>query len=1824
MAEIAKLKKQKNAYKLHLTVSINKLTSELNKEEKDRNVELLQQYIQQVEFKHEKWEKAMMEIQDQDENCDIDESMEKIDSTLDEVISLKVRTKECIESKVKVEKVDNHDRGTPEQPRKLQDKVHLPKLELKKFNGINIECFQEWYQIFIATIGKSNLDDVEKFVYLKGAVEEDAEKVIEGYPLTRENYELALGDLYDTYGDKEVVINHHVSKLLSLPNQADTSLRELYTKIVSHVRSLEALGITAQSYSVFLVPIVKSKLNEDLRKELTKNKIKDIKALLLQLKEEVATEASSAQVKLAFEPDVPATLQKPQSKVNKPNYNWANNQQSYQPVYSSAQALQATANTRAKYCIFCPGMQSHWVEDCKRLATLPPNQVKDIAMNSNACLGCFKKGHYFRECRARERLKCEKCQSPGHHTALHEDRTSGAYLHEDRKKNTYVTITAGQKEESSASGTESVVNEKSAENSGENSVSDENAAVSDVNVKGATSLQARLGKESTIMPIIRVRLEGNNGKKLEVNAMFDQCSDQTFIRSDVTKALALDGPTIPIEVAGITGITNGRKDRKLISTSLFSKDFSQEVKVSLVEMPVICKPILRPAVSPEVLNSRNLRNLNLADDYLNEEEKEIHLLIGLDHYYSCITGRIKRNQNQPVAIETIFGWMLVSDSLNQELQQRSQSNTMCTMFISEEAEKGINDDLKKFWELEEEIIAKPVKPEHEAAVKKFHESVTYDRTTKKYEVGLPYIDDKDVYSNYKKSEIMLKSQLNRFEKNPNLKEKYQKAMNEYIDQGFAELVPDDEIHTKDPGVYYMPHSAVIKDENTSTKTRIVFNASSSTKHHASLNDKLLKGPKRQPSITEILIRWRINPIAFVADIRKMYSMILVREEDRNALRFLWVNENGDIKHYRHKVLPFGVRSAPYLAIETVHSHIMKFSEEFPEVTESLVDSTYVDDFCSAEASVMEAISTITASGHIMDEAGMQLTKWKSNDPEVMKFLKEMDPATDVDTDGRKVLGAWWNAVKDVFYYIVNPTIYTPQSHITKRMIVGSAPKLHDPIGFIAPVVVKAKMMIQKLWSSGVEWDENIAGTDIAKDWLEWRNDLKNLSKVELNRKYTPVGIVVKNQQVHIFCDASEDAYATVAYLRTEAEDGKVYVGFITAKTKVAPLKFVTLPRKELLSALIASRMSIKIKAALNDPKLKFVHWSDSEITLHWIKNTDTQWKQFVESRADESRDNADPSTWRHCPGKQNPADIASRGSTVTALIESSLWGGGPGWLYETEEHWPQKMHSLVPTKDALKEKRNKQSSCLVTTSLSKEYEINPLKYSRFNTLLMKTAYLRRFPNNCRLQMMKKPMPLKEITAEEMTAAENYWLRFVQDEYYSDELTKLKAGNPVKKDSKIIQLSPFLDESGLIRMQGRLQEAVMLSEDEKHPIILPHQSYIVRLIVEEIHRIEMHTGINGTLVALRYRFWVTHGRSLVKTIVKGCLICRKHMPQRLSAPLAPLPADRITRAAPFEVIGIDFTGPVYISETKQTMKCTKKRPVQLVKTKTISKAYIALTTCAVTRAVHVELVPDLTTDAFMRSFRRFVSRRGQPSVIYSDNAKTYQSAEKGIVQCYEIMNSPPFKAYLAEKSIQWKFICPLSPWWGGFWERFMKTIKLPMKKVLGTAFFSADELYTVLTEVEAMANSRPLCAVSDDPDSLEYLTPANFLIGRSTINLPIRPLKHSESHPTATRKELNSMLQKQEKILNRLWKFWTEEYVRGLGVAPAIKDLSSIQQGDLVMVASNIQPRCTWKLGRVAEVREGRDGRIRSAVIQRDGKLYTRPIQLLSKLEVTDPEDPAHL
>lgn len=454
-----------------------------------------------------------------------------------------------------------------------------------------------------------------------------------------------------------------------------------------------------------------------------------------------------------------------------------------------------------------------------------------------------------------------------------------------------------------------------------------------------------------------------------------------------------------------------------------------------------------------------------------------------------------------------------------------------------------------------------------------------------------------------------------------------------------------------------------------------------------------------------------------------------------------------------------------------------------------------------------------------------------------------------------------------------------------------------------------------------------------------------------------------------------------------------------------------------------------------------------------------------------------------------------------------------------------------------------------------------------------------------------------LTAEEIQGARTYWLKEAQRSAFSAELRRATNRTETLPTSPLRDFSTFIDQEGVLRIRGRLRSDNM-TYDERNPIVLPKQHRYSTLLVIDAHRMMLHAGVRDTLVQLRERYWILRGRELVKKVLRGCVTCQRFSATPASAPTGPLPCTRTTQAEPFEVVGVDFAGPLYIQAKEVT-----------------HKSYITLFTCAVTRAVHLELVPDISTRSFLLAFRRFVSRRGLCRIIYSDNALTFKRASKDLAELWKILRHSEVVNHFANATIEWRFIVERAPWWGGFYERLVRSVKVGLRKVIGRKSMDAEELSTVLCEIEAVLNSRPLTFVYNELHEGQPLTPASFLTGRRLTALPVAETEDLASSPEV----LRQMWKRRKAFLNRLWETWRSEYLRELRSAYESKGRQSprLEVGQFVLLKEQL-PRLLWKMGRVEKVFCGRDGKIRACIVRTNkGGLLKRPIQLLYPLEITE-------
>ena len=477
------------------------------------------------------------------------------------------------------------------------------------------------------------------------------------------------------------------------------------------------------------------------------------------------------------------------------------------------------------------------------------------------------------------------------------------------------------------------------------------------------------------------------------------------------------------------------------------------------------------------------------------------------------------------------------------------------------------------------------------------------------------------------------------------------------------------------------------------------------------------------------------------------------------------------------------------------------------------------------------------------------------------------------------------------------------------------------------------------------------------------------------------------------------------------------------------------------------------------------------------------------------------------------------------------------------------------------------------------------RFSSYMKLLRVTAYVLRFVKNCKDRCTNR----KELTAEELDKAEMIWIRDIQAQIGQKHLSDVEK-----------HLDIFIDEDKIIRCQGRLKNSCLKFET-RHPVLLPREHHITSLIIWECHKNVLHNGTNQTLQELRTRFWIVKGRQLVKKTIYKCKLCKKlqglsyGMPQQ-----SQLPRFRVEDKHPFTTVGIDFAGPLYAKNSSGTNQ----------------KVYVALFTCGISRAVHLELVSDLSVESFLLCFRRFIGRRGMPEVIVTDNAKTFTAFSKTLKR---VLQSSDAQVYLAQKGVKWIFNLAKAPWWGGFYERLIKSTKFCLRKCIGKASLSVEELQTVLIEIENVLNSRPLTYLY--PESLEEpLTPSHLLTGRRTLQFRM-PRRDDEEECNQSDSKLHRRATYLGKLLNHYHRRWKSEYLVNLREQHRTPKLSrnpiKVNEGDIVLIeGESLKNRVFWKLGKIQNLIVGEDNVVRGArLLQATGTTIDRLIQKLYPLEV---------
>ncbi|CAK1594262.1 unnamed protein product [Parnassius mnemosyne] len=1142
-----------------------------------------------------------------------------------------------------------------------------------------------------------------------------------------------------------------------------------------------------------------------------------------------------------------------------------------------------------------------------------------------------------------------------------------------------------------------------------------------------------------------------------------------------------------------------------------------------------------------------------------------------------------------------------------------------------------HDILKQFWELEEQPRStKSMWSEEEQKCEEIFTSTTKRTTEGRYIVKLPFRDNQPRClggGSRKIAVTKFKALEKRLSKDLELKKNYTEVINEYLQLGHMRRLRKD--NNKINEAVYLPHHAVVRKDKTTTKVRVVFNASSKNNYGVSLNETLMIGPTLQADLRHLVMRWRIDPIVLVADVIKMYRQVRVAEDNTKFQRIVWrENPESEIEDFELLTVTFGIASAPYLAVRVLNQISLDEGKNFPLAAPRVLQAFYMDDLMTGCCDVKEGLEVYKQMTDLLARGGFKLQKWNSNNEELLSQisinekladmneedtpnkdmlkeykqrremqegniqdiqnilkLKETESLKDnkeieVKTENTtKILGISWDRREDHFRYSVNlpKTTTGPE---TKRTILSIIARLYDPLGWIAPSIILAKMLIQRLWLAGTSWDELIPA-DLLQDWNTYRNELPQLTSVRVPR-WLGTSTTDTNTELHGFCDASKSAYAAVVYLRVVDCDGNTKVSLLTAKTRVAPIKQISIPRLELCGAVLLTQLLTEVAEVLNINKRNIKAWIDSTVVLAWLNSHPSRWKTFVANRVSKILTSLNSSQWYHVSTKENPADCASRGVQPEALAGNALWFFGPNFLREKTENIPYKrpMNLKINLEEAIKSHINVISDDAIFQ-----------KFSSLQRLLRVIAYCRRFNRKNKCTERKSYLTKTEIDHALMCC-----IKKVQKEEFGEEYLQLKEKGLLSKSSKLKSLCPYLDNNDIMRVSGRLQNS-QLPAQTKYPIILPHSAYFTKLVISEAHQNTLHGGVQLMVNYLRTMYWIIGVKNLAKQHVRRCVTCVRQNAKVQNPFMGSLPAVRCTPARAFLHSGVDYAGPINIRTTKGRGHHSHK-------------GYICLFICMSTRAIHLEAVNDMSTQAFLAAFRRFVARRGHCTQIWSDNGTTFVGASRELEQLKT--NKEGLATYLESHGTEWHFIPPHAPNFGGLWEAGVKSTKLHLKRVIGESTLTFEEMSTLLSQIEACLNSRPITVDSSDPSDPLPLTPGHFLIGGPLIAVP-EFNDYLESNISSLKR-----WQFIQQMLQHFWRRWSQEYLSNL--MNRYKWSSREPEpniGDVVLVKEDNLPPSRWLMGRIVEKHPGIDNVTRVVTIRTKSSFIKRPTSKLCVLPVRD-------
>ncbi|CAG9126303.1 unnamed protein product [Plutella xylostella] len=1613
-----------------------------------------------------------------------------------------------------------------------------PVLDIPQFHG-NYHLWTSFKDLFMEAIhNNSSLSNAQKMQFLKSKVKGEAERLIQHLKVSSDNYGACWELLNNRYNNRKLIFSAHINIMLNLPsmqNQASINqIKRLHDVTIECLNAVKNLGIDTATWDPLLVHILSQKLdastNEAYIDSLQKPFELPTLAEFLSFLEGKFRKMESASGKTKIEENI--TPQKSKISFIKPkNFN-KNYQQSFTSLNkSSARPVYNKNNNFAKRCPICDTFE-HALFYCPQFLEMDNKSKLNIINKHELCKNCLY-CHFGKPCISEKR--CQKCNSD-HNTILHDAFSQGHQYGQTASRPTSSNI-------------------KFEPNRNKNT---------------HVSLQRDVPPE-VLLATAMLKVKSADGTYHTLRALIDQGSQTSLITEKAAQALRLSRSKFHGIISGVGTKESTCKGITKICCSSMDNNYQFETEV------LIMKSLIKnlPSVSFNEPEWSFLNNIKLADPqfYIS---RPVDLLLGADIYsIILLEGICKQHENVPIAQQTQLGWILCG-----HVKTLQCNVTLCDI-----------DEIKRFWEIEDITDTSQLSSSEEQVIN-FYQKTTRRLEDGRYSVRIPMKENfEDKLGTSKNKAVAQFRQLERkFCKNKQMESDYKAFIHEYLSLGHMKLSTYD--GNMKP-TFFLPHHSVTREESTTTKTRVVFNGSAPTSTGHSLNDLMECGPNLQQDLQTLIIKWRQYQIAFTADIEKMYRQIWVHEEDQNLQKIVWRDSPEHVlQEYQLRSVTYGLRSSPFLAMMTLRRLAADEKEINPNsMAADVIESCfYMDDVVHGCHTAEEAEELKENLMSVLQSGGFNLRKWKSNHLPISTTSESEQTEFDFkQAETSKTLGLSWNPIQDCFTF--QSKIEISSEVVTKRSFLSDLSKIFDPIGWLSPLTTKLKIMFQQVFMSQIGWDDQLP-KDLSKEWMVLREDIININYYQIQRW---LGTVNGDEiELHGFCDASLKAYACVIYCKIKRGD-HVSINQVTGKARLVPASStkeekVSLPRLELCGSLLLSVVMEKVIQCLSeDYKISVYGWCDSKIVLGWLQGEPARWKTFVANRVSKVVKTIPSDSWRYVASADNPADCASRGQSATELKNNALWWCGPEWLREFEKTTAEK--ETYQTDQEIK----KIKQVNVTQQYNNDVINKVIKhFSSLKKVVRSIAWLKRFVQYLSNKHHKKQQIWKPyLSISELRISKIIIIKHTQQAEYSKEIDKLQSGQSISGKSKLLCLTPLLDEEGILRVGGRLKHANM-HPDMKHPIIIPEKCRLSELIIDQTHKLTFHGGPKMTTGVIRQKYWIIGGYRVVKKQIRLCVKCRKHSPSKHQQLMGDLPEPRINTARPFYHTGVDYTGHLYV-------KASKGRG-----TKT-SKGYVAVFVCMVTKAVHLELVSDLSTSAMLAALKRLSAKRGTPGHLYSDFGSCFIGADRKLKEEYEQIKETlgtEFMSEIADMNIEWHFQGPSWPSAGGLWESQVKQLKHHLKRVVGDQKLTFEEYSTLLAQLEACLNSRPLCPITEDPNELDCLTPSHFLASGPSLNV----IETEEDH--------RSRWYHTQKIFNDIWRRWRNEYLTQLSIKGKWRSPQpNFKVGDIVIINDANLPAGKWPMGRILEVHPGKDGYVRVVTIKTKNGIIKRPIVKLSILPV---------